>query len=425
MNRLQEKQEKMFEPQQQREQLFELTNRAGYGDDPLDIEHFLRNSRKAAIEKTAAMKIQKVARKSMAKNKQVNEDITNKILEKRNAASRLQAAVKREDIQHIYNIGVENPRAANKITAAIKRKNLKSMKESITNLKDVYVIPKFKHELDKRAVTPLEQAALGDNSTLKTIQSASATAKLENAFKRTLAQGKLRASENATKRIQAAVRRNEASSNYHELDKRGVIPITDVEAELAKIGIRRKAKSKIIETHELDKRGLVPNLDNSIKTLQAAARKRVTQNEYHEIKAENDAAKTLQAVVRRKKPQQDFQMQKEQLKLQEELKQMEAVKGRQIKALDTITGALNQKVARNKVNDMKMDKLGNLLHFKKEASKSTFRGLLKTNDKRLGVRGFTVKVPLSEKAKVRESVKKEVKQLKDQYKDVMTGAKKK
>jgi hypothetical protein len=129
--------------------------------------------------------------------------------------------------------------------------------------------------------------------------------------------------------------------------------------------------------------------------------------------------------VRRKKPQQDFQMQKEQLKLQEELKQMEAVKGRQIKALDTITGALNQKVARKKVNDMKMDKLGNLLHFKKEASKSTFRGLLKTNDKRLGVRGFTVKVPLSEKAKVRESVKKEVKQLKDQYKDVMTGAKKK
>jgi hypothetical protein len=150
----------------------------------------------------------------------------------------------------------------------------------------------------------------------------------------------------------------------------------------------------------------------------------VTQNEYREIKAENDAAKTLQAVVRGKKPQQDFQMQKEQLKLQKELKQMEAVKGRQIKALDTITGALNQKVARNKVNDMKMDKLGNLLHFKKEASKSTFRGLLKTNDKRLGVRGFTVKVPLSEKAKVRESVKKEVKQLKDQYKDVMTGAKK-
>ena len=94
------------------------------------------------------MKIQKVARKSMAKNKQVNEDITNKILEKRNAASRLQAAAKREDIQHIYNIGVENPRSANKITAAIKRKNLKSMKESITNLKDVYVIPKFKHELD-------------------------------------------------------------------------------------------------------------------------------------------------------------------------------------------------------------------------------------------------------------------------------------
>ena len=71
MNKLQEKQEKMFEPQQQKEQLFELTNRAGYGDDPLDIEHFLRNSRKAAIEKTAAMKIQKVARKSMAKNKQV------------------------------------------------------------------------------------------------------------------------------------------------------------------------------------------------------------------------------------------------------------------------------------------------------------------------------------------------------------------
>ena len=101
-------------------------------------------------------------------------------------------------------------------------------------------------------------------------------------------------------------------------------------------------------------------------------------------------------------------MQKEQIKLQEELKQMEAVKGRQIKALDTITGALNQKAARKKVNDMKMDKLGNLLHFKKEASKSTFRGLLKTNDKRLGARGFAVKVPRSERAITRESVKKEV-----------------
>jgi hypothetical protein len=352
-----------------------LINRVGYGDDPLDIEHFLKNERKT------------------------------------NAANRIKAAIKRKKSDNVItNKAFENLIEDDALKSAIKP------------MRKIYAIPKFKTELDKRAVTPLEQAALVDSS--RTIQTIAAS-KLENSIKRTLAQGKLRASENSAKRIQAAVRRNEASSNYHELDKRGVIPIKDIEAELAKIGIRKKAKTKIIETHELDKRGLVPNLDNSVKTLQAAARKRVTQNEYHEIKAENNAAKTLQAVVRRKKPQQDFQMQKEQLKLQEELKQMEAVKGRQIKALDTITGALNQKVARKKVNDMKMDKLGNLLHFKKEASKSTFRGLLKTNDKRLGVRGFTVKVPLSEKAKVRESVKKEVKQLKDQYKDVMTGAKKK
>ena len=212
------------------------------------------------------------------KNKQVNQDITNKILEKRKAASKLQAAVKREDVQHIYNIGVENPRAANKITAAIKRKNLKSMKESITNLKDVYVIPKFKHELDTRAVTPLEQAALVDNSALKTIQSASATAKLETAFKRTLAQGKLRASENATKRIQAAVRRNDARSNYHELDKRGIIPKTDVEAEFAKLGIRKHANITLAGSHELDKRGVTPllqarNSDSVMRTIKKAAAK--------------------------------------------------------------------------------------------------------------------------------------------------------
>jgi hypothetical protein len=96
----------------------------------------------------------------------------------------------------------------------------------------------------------------------------------------------------------------------------------------------------------------------------------------------------------------------QQLKLEEELKQMEANKGKQIKALDTIKGALNQMAARKKVTNLKMDKINNILHFKKEAAKSTFRGLLKTNDKRLGVRGFTVKVPLSEKAKVREAVKK-------------------
>ena len=134
---------------------------------------------------------------------------------------------------------------------------------------------------------------------------------------------------------------------------------------------------------------------------------------------------TIQASMKRKKPQQDFQMKNQQLKLEEELKQMEANKGKQIKALDTIKGALNQMAARKKVTNLKMDKINNILHFKKEAAKSTFRGLLKTNDKRLGVRGFSVKVPLSEKAKVRESVKKEVKQLADQYKDVMKGAKKK
>ena len=94
---------------------------------------------------------------------------------------------------------------------------------------------------------------------------------------------------------------------------------------------------------------------------------------------------------------------------------MEAVKGSQIKALDTITGALNQKAARNKVINMKMDKLGNLLHFKKEASKSTFRGLLKTNDKRLGTRGYAVNAPLSERARVREGIKKDYRTLTEQY----------
>jgi len=461
MDKLQEKQEKMYEQKQQRDQLFALTDRANYGDDPLDIEHFLRNNRKgnaantiqsAIRNKTAKIKMEKAkvdkvngdaAAKLQAAIKRKNSDkvIKDKSFEKliedeaqKSAANTIKAAVKREDVQRVYNVGVENQRAANKITAAIKRKNsdkviknLKetSMKTAIKNMKTPYVIPKFKNELETKAVTPLEQAALGDNSTLKTLQTASAASKLENALKRSIAQGKLRSSENAAKRLQASARRNEASSNYHELDKRSVVPITDVEAELAKIGIRKKAKTKIIETHELDKRGLVPNLDNSVKTLQAAARKRVTQNEYKDIKAEKNAVDTIQASMKRKKPQQDFQMKNQQLKLEEELKQMEANKGKQIKALDTIKGALNQKVARKKVNDMKMDKLGNILHFKKEAAKSTFRGLLKTNDKRLGVRGFTVKVPLSEKAKVRESVKKEVKQLADQYKDVMKGAKKK
>ena len=180
------------------------------------------------------------------------------------------------------------------------------MKESITNIKDVYVIPKFKHELDKRAVTPLEQAALGDNSTLKTIQSASATAKLENAFKRTLAQGKLRASENAAKRLTAAAKRNEASSNYHELDKRGIVPITDVEAELARLGIRKHNITLAdLNLHELDKRGVSPllqagNSDSVMKTIKkAAAKSNVNKLSKGLLKKSNiDAVMPRQLVLR-------------------------------------------------------------------------------------------------------------------------------
>ena len=99
------------------------------------------------------MRIQKVARKSMEKNRLVDEEIKNKITAKRNAASTLQAAIKRKASDKVIQ---------NKILKKLTKEN--SLKSAIKPMHDVYVIPKFKTELDKRAVTPLEQAALADNS---------------------------------------------------------------------------------------------------------------------------------------------------------------------------------------------------------------------------------------------------------------------
>jgi hypothetical protein len=66
-----------------------------------------------------------------------------------------------------------------------------------------------------------------------------------------------------------------------------------------------------------------------------------------------------------------------------------------------------------------MDEAGNLLHFKKEAAKSIFRQKLKSNTKRLGSRGYAVNVPKSERARIREEVKKEQRALKEKYTGVM------
>ena len=112
-------------------------------------------------------------------------------------------------------------------------------------------------------------------------------------------------------------------------------------------------------------------------------------------------------------------MEKRKKKDEIKLKEMELEKGKTIKAFNTIAGALKQKVARKKLNELKMDKVGNILHFKKEAAKSIFRDKLKSNTKRFGSKGYVVDVPKSETARLREAVKKEQRALKEKYTGVM------
>ena len=154
---------------------------------------------------------------------------------------------------------------------------------------------------------------------------------------------------------------------------------------------------------------------NAVNRIKAAATRKFAQNDLNDLKKElGTAATKIQGAVRNRTAKREMMKQRQTVK-EAELKQMEIVKGKQIKANEIITGALKQKAARKQVNEMKMDKLGNILHFKKEASKSTFRNLLKTNDKRLGTRGYAVNVPLSERARIRETVKKDYRTLAKQY----------
>ena len=90
MNKLQKKQNEYNETQQQKEQLYDLINREGYGDDPLDIEHFLRNNSKG----NAANTIQSAFRNKIAKREIKNAKIA-KV--SNNAASTLQAALRRKN----------------------------------------------------------------------------------------------------------------------------------------------------------------------------------------------------------------------------------------------------------------------------------------------------------------------------------------
>ena len=133
--------------------------------------------------------------------------------------------------------------------------------------------------------------------------------------------------------------------------------------------------------------------------------------------------KALKAYTELDKLQKDLESQQAMKKRQKEdeikLKEMELEKGRIIKAAGTLAGALRQNIARKKLKQVKMDKAGDVLHFKKEAAKSVFREKLKSNTKRLGSKGYAVDIPKSETARLRESVKKEQKALKEKYTGIM------
>jgi hypothetical protein len=218
---------------------------------------------------------------------------------------------------------------------------------------------------------------------------------------------------NASTTLQAAIRRKNADK---EIGNR--VWQKAVDESITKSSKPSALKSAL--NKQMEEFSASAKLDNETKRkaaniIKAATSRKTTQNEYGQVRQDyTNLATKLQGAVRTRTAKNEMMKQRKTVD-DAKLKQMEVVKGRQIKALDTITGALNQKAARNKVINMKMDKLGNLLHFKKEASKSTFRGLLKTNDKRLGTRGYAVNVPQSERARVREGIKKDYRTLTEQY----------
>jgi hypothetical protein len=177
------------------DQLHHLINRQGYGDDPLDIEHFLGSERKTkaanrikgaikrkaaervisdktfdnAIEDFAATKLQ-AAIKRKTKNSDYSKSLAsiNQFKKETDAANILQAAAKRKDVQSMYNLGAKPiVDAASTIKAATRQKlarnALSEQKEAATKIKAALRQKITRNELSgqQEAATKIQKIARG------------------------------------------------------------------------------------------------------------------------------------------------------------------------------------------------------------------------------------------------------------------------